>query len=131
MKFLVKQIAIVFTLVFLLLVMFPFASRTFFEIGADGWVKLSVSPFLVPKIESFNKHCSLFKDEDGKTQEGITYVGKKGVYCSGQFWYASILGEKEPFIPYKLKDNGQALYWLHPFKKVIGPAPKFARNQGQ
>ncbi|MFT4058967.1 MAG: hypothetical protein QM652_05400 [Legionella sp.] len=98
------------------------ASRQLFLMSANGEIQLAYSSLKIPHNKNIDNYCTQFKDSKGKPLNMLSIGFDDKSYC-GEFW--GLYDQRTVFLPYKLLDNNQAMYWASPELRIVGPKPKF------
>lgn len=100
---------------------YAIVSRQLFLMSANGEIQLAYSPLKIPHTKNKN-YCDQFKDSKGNPLNILSVGLDDKSYC-GDFW--GLYDQKIVFLPYKLLNNNQAMYWASPDLRIVGPKPEF------
>ena len=100
---------------------YAIASRYLFLMNANGQIQLAYSPLKLPHTKN-SDYCDQFKDSQGKPLN-IFSIGNDGNGYCGDFW--GLYDKDAVFLPYKLMNDNQAMYWASPELVIVGPKPAF------
>ncbi|RUQ91507.1 hypothetical protein [Legionella septentrionalis] len=95
-----------------------FLARSLFSLQKEGEVALPASPLRIPAQEN-NSYCNRFMDQHG--QPLTTVSVREGERFCGKFWRLD--RKKVLYIPYKMLNDKQVMYWASPALQIIGPKP--------
>ena len=96
-------------------------SRQIFLMNSNGEIRLDVSPLKIPQDKPNDNYCNQFKNSDGNPLDIFSLGNDGNAYCGN---FLGLYDQQPVYLPYKLINDKQAMYWASPELKIIGPMPK-------